>query len=225
MSEILVYKGDNRKQLPCKKYNDDLPNIPFVWLVIGVRGAGKSQVVANIIGNWYKGCFHKIYFYSPTRFQTTYQNFKFNPDRVFEEYTDTHFLNEVFPNIEIDAEQGARTLIVFDDMIGKTGISGNTPTKMINFILNSRHYHTSILIASQSYKAINRAIRINANVLTFFRVNNKNEKNKIIEELDDELEKHLDEMNDWNPYDFLTLDLQVPPSDIKRYRRNFKSIQ
>lgn len=224
MTDVIVYKGDTRIQLPCRNIDPELPKLPFVWLIIGVRGAGKSQVVANIMGNWYRNCFHKIYFYSPTRFQTTYQNFEFNPDRVFEEYSDLQFLTDVFPNIESDSEKGMRSLIVFDDMIGRTGISGNTPTKMINFILNSRHYHTSVLIASQSYKAINRAIRINANVLSFFRVNNKSEKNKIVEELDDDLEKHLDEMNDWEPYDFLTLDLQVAPSDKKRYRRNFKSI-
>ena len=107
------------------------------------------------------------------------------------------------------------SLIVFEDAAGLNLFSGKTGTRYIQLITTLRHYNISIWTAIQSYKLLPRTVRVNCTNLIFFRICNKQELQKIHEEI-----PMVSDFNTWfdlfqeltmEEYSFVHLNLANPP--------------
>ena len=56
------------KGLTCKQghYGDIVPKLPMRSMLVAPSGAGKTVLLTNMILDIYKGCFSKIYIWSPS---------------------------------------------------------------------------------------------------------------------------------------------------------------
>ena len=56
------------KEHTCKQwhYGDIVPKLPMRSMLVGPSGSGKTVLLANMIFDIYKGCFSRIYIWSPS---------------------------------------------------------------------------------------------------------------------------------------------------------------
>ena len=56
------------KKHTCKQghYGDILPKLPMRNMLVGPSGSGKTVLLTNVILDIYKGCFSRIYIWSPS---------------------------------------------------------------------------------------------------------------------------------------------------------------
>ena len=167
-------------------------NPPFVLVLLGTCGSGKTSYSYSIIKNL-KKYYDIILIYSSTRdskeawkqletkkSDVIVQN-RFNPDEL-EDFLDD-IQNENVERLD-DKKKPLNTLVLFDDMI-----FSNTMDKMRGNIIDhiiSIHRHkdinVSLLFCSQSYTALSRNLRVlNCSAVFLFQVN-KTDLERIAEE-------------------------------------------
>ena len=56
------------KEHTCKQgqYGDIVPKLPMRSMLVGTSGSGKTVLLTNMILDSYKGCFSRIYIWSPS---------------------------------------------------------------------------------------------------------------------------------------------------------------
>ena len=56
------------KEHTCKQghYGDIVPKLPMRSILVGPSGSGKTVLLTNVILDSYKGCFSRIYVWSPS---------------------------------------------------------------------------------------------------------------------------------------------------------------
>ena len=56
------------KEYNCKqsKYNDVVPKLPMRSMLVGPSGGGKTVLLTNMILDIYRGCFSRVYIWSPS---------------------------------------------------------------------------------------------------------------------------------------------------------------
>ena len=80
------------------------------------------------------------------------------------------------------------SLLILDDCADR--LPKSTDTSLLNrLVILSRHYKLCIIITSQKYNKINPLIRTNADLISFFRTDNKKEFKTLDEDLNTDLEK------------------------------------
>lgn len=156
--------------------------------------------------------FHQVWMLSPTfRLDDTYARLRLNPDHIIidtDKFTSTmkNILTDVDAKIaaiertvaqqaaaqgwsqdkekeqvEIEkAQKLDRILIVIDDAVGVKALQRDSV--IVNSFTRHRHYHISFLYAVQLYKAMPPVVRVNLSAIILFRVYNKGEIAKIVEE-------------------------------------------
>ena len=118
-----------------------------------------------------------------------------------------------------------RILIILDDQAGlfKHTVSKNP---IVNIFLRHRHFSTSIVVATQAYKAIPKAIRINFSCLVLFEIPNQLELEDIYREYPDKLDYESWTDLYWNivedePYSFFYFNNHFQPGH--RIHKRFES--
>lgn len=115
-----------------------------------------------------------------------------------------------------------RLLVVLDDQAGLFKANPNQ-NPMINYVIKHRHYGSSVIVATQSYKAIPKAIRTNCNALITFELPNMAERKCVYEEWPEGMDEQT-----WNqkyaqatrePYSFLYMNTHLPRG--RRVYKNF----
>ena len=108
-----------------------IPDHPYIILIIGGSGSGKTNVLLNLIEN--QPDIDKIYLYAKDPYEAKYQylinkregvgiNHFNNPKAYTEHSKDVH---DVYKNIDYNPDMGNKTLIVIDDMIADIFIIKN----------------------------------------------------------------------------------------------------
>ena len=56
------------KEHPCKQgdYGDIVPKLPMRSMLVGPSGSGKTVLLPNMILDIYKGCFSRVFIWSPS---------------------------------------------------------------------------------------------------------------------------------------------------------------
>jgi hypothetical protein len=55
------------KEFTCKQSDHDvLPRLPLRSLILGPSGSGKGILLSNLILKFYRGCFERVYIWSPS---------------------------------------------------------------------------------------------------------------------------------------------------------------
>ena len=110
-----------------------------------------------------------------------------------------------------------RVLIILDDQAGLFKM-GNSNNPFVNFVLKHRHFSTSIIVVTQAYKAIPKAIRTNMNVLILFEIANSAELHAVYEEYPDRLDEDQWQALYWKiidsePYSFYYFNNHFPTGE------------
>jgi hypothetical protein len=203
------------------------PTQGFRLAVVSPSMSGKSFRINDMLTNPKYG-YNKIFdpmctfIFSPTfeydeSYKALRKRMKGYEDNVLRD-VDFAFMDDIVSRQQTaKRKKKARpTLLLIDDLVLK--LNPRKLTTLTDLFYSGRHSFISIILSSQSYKSIPRAMRLNCCSMIFF-VNNLNssEKKCVADEAPDDsflyLCKHL-ETHQYNRYDFLFLNFK-----LDRYNR------
>lgn len=105
-----------------------------------------------------------------------------------------------------------RTLLIIDDSIGTQLFGLNRKNPLVNFYIRSRHYGCSIILSTQYFNSLNKALRVNASFFVLFKNKDKKQIVSIYEEIASRvsLDKFIEMFNTATDekYNFLFIDLE-----------------
>jgi len=162
--------------------NKEIFQHPFSCLITAPRGSGKSNLVVNLLNrpDLLKNKFDEIYYFSPTIYlDQTLEHL--NNKKIFKcDEISNDKLNNLLESVKEDEER-QKILIVLDDCIE---FVNNKKSSAINkLFFKGRHFSISVVVITQKYKAVNPLLRQNALLHIFFRPNNNQELDAIVNEL------------------------------------------
>lgn len=169
---------------------------PFSLLFVGIKGAGKTTFLGNVLIP-YSQYFDVIYVFSPTAkldisFKKMAELLKIDNKNIFNKYSESKLTKLMKmikqKNKNTPQKEKLRTLIIFEDIIDSLprGIGKSVINKLA---FNHRHYNVSFCILSQYFKKLPPTIRNNATGWVLWNMENQQERKKITEELSGSLGK------------------------------------
>ena len=180
-----------------------LYTLPTRSLIVGPSGTGKSVLLVNMLLDIYRGCFSKIYIFSPSiHVDKTWQPVISYAEKHLnqkESKTDKYFFSEYEPSelqkiidtqykiIDWMKERGYKELyqicVIIDDFIDQRSFT-HSPASLLNTLyIRGRHLMISSVVTSQSYKAISSIVRRNITEIFIFRLRNNSDLEAILDEL------------------------------------------
>lgn len=170
---------------------------PFIWIISGRKGSGKSSVLLNALktkqnkGGLAK-FFSNIYMVSPTASHDT--KFKKLVDELNEdgkyydtlnESTMTDIVDKIKQYNEAEENQDVpiRNLLILDDCMASLPAGTQKSATLNNLFILSRHHKLSIIVTTQKYNGLSRLIRTQADLVSFFRTDNKKELDSLLDDV------------------------------------------
>jgi len=221
-----------------KELEKELPKPPFFMIIQGSVGSGKTSLLYSLLKAYQdKNFFDVIIFYNRVsdsdevweKFET-----KKTAIELYHDYNDAKLIEIINQLDGVQTERREKkkrplnVLFVFDDMAYSNIVRKNKSTALDQLVINRRHYNASLIITSQTYKALNINLRTNnLSQLVLLRANLKDLKMiaedhnaGMIEEK--EFINLYDSVKKGGQYDFLVVDYQDKPENI--FKRNFKEV-
>jgi len=221
-----------------KELEKELPKPPFFMIIQGSVGSGKTSLLYSLLKAYQdKNFFDVIIFYNRVsdsdevweKFET-----KKTAIELYHDYNDAKLIQIINQLDGVQSERREKkkrplnVLFVFDDMAYSNIVRKNKSTALDQLVINRRHYNASLIITSQTYKALNINLRTNnLSQLVLLRANLKDLKMiaedhnaGMIEEK--EFINLYDSVKKGGQYDFLVVDYQDKPENI--FKRNFKEV-
>ena len=214
----IKYKNYSKIQIP----------VPFRMLVVGASGAGKTNVIMNLIQ--IMSCFTKIYLFAKNLTEPLYAYLIDKMNKLSKKLKrEVIFVsNDVIdmPDIdEIDTDES--NLFIFDDMVTEAV----TKQKAISdLFVRGRKSSCSAIYITQSYFSTPSLVRKNCDFIILKKINTKRDLTAIIREYNldditvDDLLKMYKKIVGKGLLDFLMIDLNTNDPDLK-FRWNFESIK
>lgn len=231
---ILVIQPLNTKAHEPINIHPNFPQHPSLLYVCAGMGSGKTALIQYLLVVAYCQFFNKIFYFSPTLHQESWEKIKKDPDRVYEHYSDENF-NKVLAEIKEDKDE--RCLIVIDDCTA-TNIF-RRENALSKFIFNHRQYPTqetgtSVWIISHQYKTVPKNVRSVVKDLIIFKLRSGVELDEIATDVRGLIPKkefiHLYSLCTEKQYSFMYIakEQRDEESDGKmndiRIRKNFNTI-
>ena len=175
---------------------------PFRSIILGPSGSGKTILLQTMILDIYRGCFDRIYIFSPSVHldHTWYpvKEYIKNHMKVEDNKEDPLYFDEYDPealtkiielqkNITEHLKKKGKTkmfqiLIVVDDFADDRSFSRNS-SLLHSLYTRGRHSFISTITATQVFNALSPLIRKNATELYCYRLRNYKDLETLIEEL------------------------------------------
>ncbi len=212
-----------------------LPKHPFSMILSGRSGSGKTCLLVNLLSRkeFLKHYFQYILIFSPTASTTddTYASLNIPEENIKSDFTADDLERLIKSRKDLIKKKGiewvgknSRILLILDDIIADRSFL-NSPEALKIFCL-LRHYLVSVIICTQSFNKIPRALRINSNSLAIFPSTQSE-----IEVLKDEItppglnrkqfQKLIEDATSGR-YDFLYINNHADPN--KRIRKNLDEV-
>ena len=160
------YIGENKT-----KHNKNwpyTPDHPYIILIIGGSGSGKTNVLLNLIDNQPDIdkiiCSQKILMKQNINIQLTY----------VKKYS--NYMYDVYKNIdEYNIDKEHKILIVFDDMIADMILNKKLNSIVTELFIRGRKLNISLVFISQSYFKVPKDARLNTTHFLISKIPNKRE--------------------------------------------------
>ena len=210
-----------------------VPRLPMRSIILGPSGSGKTVLIQNMILELYRGCFSRIYIFSPSiEVDATWSPVKQYIEKemkvqhtekepiYFEHYNPEDLENIIHTQhkvIEFQKKQGHKKLysilIIVDDHADDARFSRNSPL-LNSLFVRGRHNSISTLVGTQKFNAISPLIRVNAAELFVYRLRNYKDLETLVEETsaivggDKKLILQIYNLATAEPYSFLYINLR-----------------
>lgn len=180
------------KDYTCKQSRfSHVPKVPLRMILLAPSGSGKTVLISNLILNIYKGCFERIFIFSPSVHldQTWSAVKKYQEDvmkvsesdkeTLYFDYYDADDLENIIDTqhkvTKHIKDSGKKKLfsilIVVDDFADSVEVSRHS--KLLHALFTrGRHHSISTIVSSQKYNALATIIRVNATALIVYRLRN-----------------------------------------------------
>ena len=218
------------KEHTCKQghYGDIVHKLPMRSMLVGPSGSGRTVLLTNTILDIYKGCFSRIYIWSPSievdntwRPVKNYIRDNIKPSDREKCYFDSYdpaeleqVVNTQKKVIDYQKEQKHKDvyqiLIVIGDFADDTNFTRKSQL-LHQLYIRGRHYMISTITSTQVYKQISPIVRKNMTHLFIYRLRNYGDLESTVEELSAVYDKKtlLQTYNEAvdGPYSFLYVNL------------------
>jgi hypothetical protein len=213
-----------------------LPDPPSRFGFIGSSGKGKGVAMQDLLLRHYRGCFERIYLYSPSasidkgwdalrKYVAEEQGIDQSKEKTFFDEFDAEALQgQVDTQMKVAELAKARgmkeipqVLWIFDDFADDGRIMHNNHNVLSSIAIRSRHYGGNAWFSLQQYRALANIIRVNLSAMFIWPAPNMKERKAIIEELaGNHSEKDIEEMLQHvarKPHAFLFANLKATNPD------------
>jgi len=199
--------------------NPILPQPPFLLLGIGSVRSGKTNALVNMLRR--SDMYGPDYFDDTLIISNTINNDpkgKFLSDafRVEDHYEDRMITDLIESQKKHKREDAPTVLLVLDDILSKD-FKKSSSNSINTLATRFRHYEMSIMVFTQSFRAVSTMIRSNSQNVMIFRQQSSKELEKIAEEYSDLCGDEATFLRYYNiahsePYQFLYIDGQSNPA-------------
>ena len=201
MSHPIIKPIDVKEYTSKQSKYDVVGKLPLRDIVLGPSGAGKGVLLSNMILDIYKGCFDRIYIFSPSidvdktwipvkDYIEKSQKVDLKKEKLFYDSYDAEALENIVSTQHKVAEHMKskgftkiyQILIIVDDFADDPSFSRHS--KLLHALFTrGRHSFISTIVSTQKYRAISNIIRVNATNLYVFRLRNGGDLEALIDEL------------------------------------------
>ena len=181
-------------------YGDIVPKLPMRSMSVGPSGSGKTVFLTNMIFDMYKGCFPRIYVWSPSiAVDNTWKPVKdyirdhtkpSDREKCYFDSYEPSDLEQVIKTqqkvIDYQEEQKHKDLyqilIVIDDFADDTNFTRKSQL-LHQLYTRGRHYMIPTITSTQVYKQISPIVRKNMTHLLIYSLRNYGDLEATVEEL------------------------------------------
>ena len=210
--------------------------LPIRSILLGPSGAGKGILLQNMILDIYRGCFERVYIFSPSSFvDKTWEpvkeylnktiNLSENEPPLFYDTNDQENLERIIDTqrkvtehlkSKKDTKKLFQILIIIDDWADSPDFSRKSQLLHALFT-RGRHSGISTIVSTQKFTALHPIIRVNATELYVFRLRNYRDLETFIEEVSALIDKkslmEIYNLATAEPYSFLYVKLTAKKKD------------
>jgi hypothetical protein len=187
---------------------EHLPPTPIRGILLGPSAAGKTTVLIDLILRIYRGCWERIYVFSPS----VDVDMAWKPVKEYVERTlgvdpskekcffntwDTQALSDIVETQRKVTEHSKKAkmkklygiLVICDDFADQPAVmhassGGDSGGSMLNTLfIRGRHMMISTLVSSQKLRLISPTIRVNVQFMCIWRLRNRLELQSLLEEI------------------------------------------
>ena len=210
--------------------------LPIRSILLGPSGAGKGILLQNMILDIYKGCFERVYVFSPSinvdmtwipvkEYLNKTINLSENEPPLFYDTNDQENLERIIDTqrkvtehlkSKKDTKKLFQILIIIDDWADSPDFSRKSQLLHALFT-RGRHSGISTIVSTQKFTALHPIIRVNATELYVFRLRNYRDLETFIEEVSALIDKkslmEIYNLATAEPYSFLYVKLTAKKKD------------
>ena len=181
--------------------------LPVRSIILGPSQSGKGVLLQNMILDIYRGCFERIYIFSPSiNVDHTWQPVKkYISETIHKTDEEPNFYYDSYDPENLEAIIDSQTkiveyqkkhnhkkifqiLIIVDDFADSPDFSRQS--KLLHSLFTrGRHSGISTIVSTQKFSAIHPIIRVNATELFVFRLRNYQDTSMFLEEMGGMIDK------------------------------------
>ena len=203
------HKSPEIKAIKTTQYTSKQPHYDFMGslptrsILLGPSGTGKTTVMANLLLNHYRGCFQRIYIWSPTmgvdRVWDKIKDYCEKELHQVESKTDRYYFDSYhhedmqkvidtqFKVIEWQKKNGHTQLyaicIIVDDFADNPKICRSQNSLLSTLFIRGRHAQASTLVSTQKFRCLSPIIRSQITEIYVFPLRNNLDLEAFIEEV------------------------------------------
>ena len=221
--------------------------LPLRDIILGPSGAGKGVLLSNMILDIYKGCFDRIFIFSPSidvdktwipvkEYIEKSQKVDTKKEKLYYDHYDAEALENIVSTQHKVAEHMKtkgytkifQILIIVDDFADDPVFSRHS--KLLHALFTrGRHSFISTIVSTQKYRAISNIIRVNATNLYVFRLRYGGDLESLMDELNALTDKktllQLYNAGTAEPFSFLVIKLNAKKLNDMFYIRYEKKLE
>ena len=220
---------DKEYEVKQSKYHQ-CGKLPIRSILLGPSGAGKGILLQNMILDIYRGCFERVYVFSPSinvdmtwipvkEYLNKTINLNENEPPLFYDTNDQENLEKIIDTqkkvtehlkSKKDNKKLYSILIIVDDFADDPSFSRKSQLLHALFT-RGRHSQISTIVSTQKFSALHPIIRVNTKILHVFRLRNYQDLQMFIEEVSALIDKkslmEIYSIATKEPYSFLYVKL------------------